>query len=121
MKIEVLKAGSTLSGAGDARFAKAALELALDPDKGVRETVAYVYENGQRGVLNINTPAQPDPGLVRTVSEILDHGDRTAQDTVLPLLAALQLVLPGLRSQRWWRRCGSCLSKRPGRQIMPKR
>lgn len=89
MKIEVLKAGSTLSGAGDARFAKAALTLALDPDKEVRETVAYVYQNGQRGILNINTPAQPNPGLVRTISEILDHGDRPAQDTVLPLLAAL--------------------------------
>ncbi|HEX4808553.1 MAG TPA: HEAT repeat domain-containing protein [Bryobacteraceae bacterium] len=89
MKIEVLKAGSTLSGAGDARFAKAALDLALDPDKDVRETVGYVYQNGQRGILNINTPAQPDPGLVRTISEILDHGDRNAQDTVLPLLASL--------------------------------
>lgn len=89
MKIEVLKAGSTLSGAGDARFAKAALNLALDPDKEVRETVAYVYQNGQRGILNINTPAQPDPGLVRTISEILDQGDLNAQNTVLPLLAAL--------------------------------
>ena len=89
MKIEVLKAGSTLSGAGDARFAKAALNLALDPNKEVRETVSYVYQNGQRGVLNINTTAQPDPGLVSTIAEILDHGDRLAQDTVLPLLAAL--------------------------------
>jgi len=88
-KIEVLKAGSTLSGAGDAQFAKAALELALDPDKDVRETVSYVYENGQRGVLNINTPAKPDPSLVQTITKILEHGDETAQNTVLPLLAAL--------------------------------
>ena len=40
MKINVLKAGSTLSGAGDAKFAKAALALSLDPDKEVRETVS---------------------------------------------------------------------------------
>jgi hypothetical protein len=89
MKVEVLKAGSTLSGAGDAQFAKAALQLALDPDKEVRETVSYVYENGQRGILNIDTPAAPDPGLVRTVAEILQNGDENAQNTVLPLLAAL--------------------------------
>jgi HEAT repeat protein len=88
MKINVLKAGSTLSGAGDAKFAKATLALSLDPDKEVRDTVAYVYENGQRGVLNIDAGA-PDPGLVRTVVRILGSGDATAQATVLPLLAAL--------------------------------
>ncbi len=88
MKINVLKAGSTLSGAGDAKFAKAALSLSLDPDKEVRDTVAYVYENGQRGVLNIDSGG-PDPGLVHTVVQILNSGDATAQATVLPLLAAL--------------------------------
>ena len=88
MKINVLKAGSTLSGAGDAEFAKAALALSLDPDKEVRQTVAYVYENGQRGVLNIDTPS-PDPGLVKTVVQILGSGDETAEGTVLPLLAGL--------------------------------
>jgi HEAT repeat protein len=88
-KIEVLKAGSTLSGAGDERFAKAALQLALDADKNVRVTVSYVYENGQRGILNINTPSNPDPGLVHTVAKILASGDENAQRTVLPLLAAL--------------------------------
>ncbi len=88
-KIEVLKAGSTLSGAGDAQFAKAVLEMTLDPDKDVRETVSYVYENGQRGVLNINTPAAPDPALVQTITKILESGDEMAQNTVLPLLAAL--------------------------------
>ncbi len=95
MKIQVLKAGSTLSGAGDAEFAKAALQLLLDPDKGVRETVSYVYENGQLGVLNINTPASSDtpasgdPGLVQTITKVLESGDEMAQNTVLPLLAAL--------------------------------
>ncbi len=88
-KMNVLKAGSTLSDAGDQQFAKAALALALDPDKKVRETVSYVYENGQRGVLNIATQAVPDPGLVRTITQILQTGDEGAQNTVLPLLAAL--------------------------------
>ena len=88
-KIEVLKAGSTLSGAGDALFAKAVLELALDPDKDVRDTVSYVYQSGQRGVLNINTPAVPDVGLVQVILRILARGDEMGQNTVLPLLAAL--------------------------------
>jgi hypothetical protein len=78
-KINVLKAGSTLSGAGDQRFAEAALELGLDPDKQVRDTVRYVYENGQRGVLNIDAPAAPDPALVKTIAEILTNGDLDAQ------------------------------------------
>jgi HEAT repeat protein len=94
MKIQVLKAGSTLSGAGDAQFAKAALQLSLDPDKDVRDTVSYVYENGQRGILNINTPGRPDPGLVKTVAEILASGDQNAQNTTLPLLAALPSSSP---------------------------
>ena len=49
MKIEVLKAGSTLSGAGDERFTLAALNLSEDPNLEVRQTVRYVYEDGQRG------------------------------------------------------------------------
>jgi hypothetical protein len=49
MKIEVLKAGSTLSGAGDERFTLAALQLAEDPSADVRQTVRYVYEDGQCG------------------------------------------------------------------------
>jgi HEAT repeat protein len=88
MKIQVLKAGSTLSGAGDEKFALAALQLSLDPDKEVRETVRYVYENGQRGILNIDTPA-PDPKLVKTVVEILNQGNPDSQSVVLPLLASL--------------------------------
>ena len=89
LKINVLKAGSTLSGAGDARFAKAALQLSLDPDKDVRETVSYVYQNGQRGVLNLDNASKPDPGLLHVISEILTSGDEKAQNVVLPLLASL--------------------------------
>jgi HEAT repeat protein len=88
-KINVLKAGSTLSGAGSQRFAEAALQLGLDPDKQVRDAVRYVYENGQRGVLNIDAPAAPDPALVKTIAEILVHGDLDAQAVALPLLAGL--------------------------------
>jgi HEAT repeat protein len=88
MKIEVLKAGSTLSEAGDARFTLAALNLSEDQSADVRQTVRYVYENGQRGVLNLDTPA-PDPKLVSKVVEILLHGNVDSQAVVLPLLAAL--------------------------------
>ena len=65
MKIEVLKAGSTLSGAGDERFTLAALDLSEDPSAEVRQTVRYVYEDGQRGILNLDAPAAPDPRLVK--------------------------------------------------------
>ena len=89
MKIEVLKAGSTLSGAGDERFALAALTLSEDPNLEVRQTVRYVYEDGQRGVLNLDAPAAPDPHLVSKVVEILKNGNPDSQAVVLPLLAAL--------------------------------
>ena len=94
MKIEVLKAGSTLSGAGDERFTLAALNLSEDPSVEVRQTVRYVYEDGQRGVLSLdapaaNTPAAADPHLVSKVVEILKHGNADSQAVVLPLLAAL--------------------------------
>ncbi|HEY1897776.1 MAG TPA: HEAT repeat domain-containing protein [Terracidiphilus sp.] len=89
MKIEVLKAGSTLSEAGDARFALAALDLSQDANADVRQTVRYVYEGGQRGILNLDTPAQPDPRLVEKIVEILNHGNPDSQAVVLPLLAAL--------------------------------
>ncbi len=46
---------------------------ALDPDKEVRETVSYVYENGQRGVLNIDTPGRPIRGLFKPVVQILEQ------------------------------------------------
>ncbi len=88
-KINILKAGSTLSGAGDARYALAALKLALDPDPQVRETVRYVYENGQRGILNITTASAPDSELVKTVVAILERGTPEAQAVVLPMVAAL--------------------------------
>ena len=87
MKIDVLKAGSTLSGAGDAKFALAALRLTLDPDQQVRDTVRYVYENNQRGVLNLASPPVPDPELVKTVVDILNHGTPEGQAVVLPLLS----------------------------------
>jgi HEAT repeat protein len=89
MKIEVLKAGSTLSGAGDERFTLAALTLSEDPNLEVRQTVRYVYEDGQRGVLNLDAPAAPDPHLVSKVVEILKNGNPDSQAVVLPLLAAL--------------------------------
>ena len=94
MKIEVLKAGSTLSGAGDERFTLAALNLSEDPSVEVRQTVRYVYEDGQRGVLSLdapaaNTPAVADPHLVSKIVEILKHGNADSQAVVLPLLAAL--------------------------------
>ncbi len=91
MKIEVLKAGSTLSGAGDERFTLAALNLSEDPSLEVRQTVRYVYEDGQRGVLNLGCcPCRcPDPHLVSKVVEILKHGNPDSQAVVLPLLAAL--------------------------------
>ena len=89
MKIEVLKAGSTLSESGDARFTLAALNLSEDPNPAVRETVRYVYEGGRRGILNLDSPGAPDPQLVRKVIEILNRGNPESQAVVLPLLAAL--------------------------------
>ena len=89
MKIEVLKAGSTLSGAGDERFTLAALNLSQDPNLEVRQTVRYVYEDGQRGILSLDAPSAPDPHLVSKVVEILKQGDPDSQAVVLPLLAAL--------------------------------
>ncbi len=89
MKIEVLKAGSTLSGAEDERFTLAALNLAEDANADVRQTVRYVYEDNQRGVLNLDAPTAPDPKLVNKVVEILDRGNGDGQALVLPMLAAL--------------------------------
>ena len=93
MKMEVLKAGSTLSEAGDGRFTLAALNLSEDKNPEVRETVRYVYESSQRGVLNLNAhasaSAEPDQQLVDKVVEILRHGNEDSQAVVLPLLASL--------------------------------
>src|SRR5439155_15701691 len=52
-------------------------------------TVRYVYENGQRGILHIDSPSGPDPRLVKTVVEILNRGNPESQAVVLPLLASL--------------------------------
>jgi hypothetical protein len=89
MKINVLKAGSTLSAAGGPRFALAVLNLSEDPSAEVRQTVRYVYEDGQRGILNLDNKSAPDPDLVSKVVEILKHGKPDSQAVVLPLLAAL--------------------------------
>jgi hypothetical protein len=89
MKINVLKAGSTLSEAGGPRFALAVLNLSEDPSADVRQTVRYVYEDGQRGILNLASTNAPDPDLVSKVVEILKHGNADSQAVVLPLLAAL--------------------------------
>jgi hypothetical protein len=89
MKINVLKAGSTLSEAGDARFTLAVLNLSEDSSAEVRQTVRYVYEGGQRGILNLDVQAAPDSKLVDKVVEILRHGNPDSQAVVLPLLAAL--------------------------------
>ncbi len=89
MKMNVLKAGSTLSEAGGPRFALAVLELSEDPSAEVRQTVRYVYEDGQRGILNLESKSAPDPDLVSKVVEILKHGNPDSQAVVLPLLAAL--------------------------------
>jgi hypothetical protein len=89
MKINVLKAGSTLSEAGGPRFALAVLNLSEDSSAEVRQTVRYVYEDGQRGILNLASKSEPDPDLVSKVVEILKRGNPDSQAVVLPLLAAL--------------------------------
>jgi len=94
MKIEVLKAGSTLSSAGDERFTLAALQLSEDQSAEVRQTVRYVYEDGKRGILNLDAPSAPDPNLVKQVIEILNHGNADSQAVVLPLLAGLPDTSP---------------------------
>jgi hypothetical protein len=89
MKINVLKAGSTLSESGDPRFTLAVLNLSEDSSADVRQTVRYVYEGGQRGILNLETPAAPDPKLVGKILEVIENGNADSQALVLPLLAGL--------------------------------
>jgi hypothetical protein len=89
MKIEVVKAGSTLSGAGDSKFALAMLNLSVDSSQEVRKNIRYVYENGQRGILKLSSSSAPDPALVNTVVKILREGNPDSQAVVLPLLAVL--------------------------------
>jgi hypothetical protein len=92
-KINVLKAGSTLSESGDARYTLAVLNLSENSSPEVRQTIRYVYEGGQRGVLNLDTHSDarsaPDPHLVSEVVEILKHGNPDSQAVVLPLLASI--------------------------------
>jgi len=113
MKIEVLKAGSTLSGAGDERFTLAALELAEDPSADVRDTVRYVYEDGQRGILNLDAPTVPDPKLVKKVVEILNHGNPDSQAVVLPLLAGLPDNSPWEQETEVQQALGALLQRQP--------
>jgi hypothetical protein len=89
MKINVLKAGSTLSESGGPRFALAVLNLSEDSSADVRQAVRYVYEDGQRGILNLDKQSAPDPDLVSKVVEILKSGNSDSHAVVLPLLAAL--------------------------------
>ena len=113
MKIEVLKAGSTLSTAGDARFALAALKLSLDPSEEVRKTVRYVYENGQRGILNLSSPGAPDPALVKTVVQIIQQGNPDSQAVVLPLLAAIPAGSPWGREPEVLNALRASMQKQP--------
>ncbi len=77
MKIEVLKAGSTLSGAGDERFTLAALTLSQDPNPEVRQTVRYVYEDEQRGALNLDPP--PADAATQPSAQLTDPALPSAQ------------------------------------------
>lgn len=88
-KINVLKAGSTLSEAGDPRFTLAVLNMSEDSSAEVRQAVRYVYEQGQRGVLQLDAPGAPDPRLVGKVIDILKQGNPDSQAVVLPLLAGI--------------------------------
>jgi hypothetical protein len=112
-KIEVLKAGSTLEGAGDQRFALAALRLTMDPDTQVRQTVNYVYQNGQRGVLNINSPDIPNRQLAKVMVEILQRGDPAARSVVLPLLASLPDRSPWTQDTALAESIGTLLRQQP--------
>ena len=113
MKIEVLKAGSTLSGAEDERFTLAALQLSEDQNADVRQTVRYVYENGQRGILNLDAPSAPDPQLVNKIVEILHQGNSDSQAVVLPLLAALPDSSPWEQRQEVLEALRSLLQRQP--------
>jgi hypothetical protein len=105
MKIEVLKAGSTLSGAGDERFALAALTLSEDPNLEVRQTVRYVYEDGQRGVLNLDAPENPSPATTATAATNLS----SPQERPVPPVPASRGASPG----------NAALSSRGGSAVLP--
>lgn len=108
MKMNVLKAGSTLAQAGTDAFALAALRLAFDSDPQVRTTLRYVFEKGTRGVLNlepvngtygygtqqsaIRNPQSAilNPYLADVVVEILEKRPPEGLAVVLPMLALLE-------------------------------
>lgn len=99
LKINVLKAGSTLAEAGGDRFALAVLRLSLDPDPTVRETVRYVYEKGGRGALNFKTTAQGSE-ILETIIEILTQRQPEGLTVVLPMLATLEPSSPWTHDAR---------------------
>ena len=105
MKIEVLKAGSTLSGAGDERFTLAALNLSEDPNLEVRQTVRYVYEDGQRGILNLDAPdSHTRPSRIRIWSAKSSRSSNmaipTARRLCCPCWPRCPATLRGLSSRR---------------------
>jgi hypothetical protein len=94
MKVNVLKAGHTLSEAGGPAFALAVLRLSQDSDSSVREAVRYVYEQGGRGAINIETAeGRIDRRLADAVVAALRGGDEGLA-VVLPLLAGLDAASP---------------------------
>ena len=98
MKVNVLKAGHTLSEAGGPAFAKVVLRLSQDPDARVRETVRYVYEKGGRGVINLEAAESSRTGVERDLAEavvsVLKDFREEGLAVGLPLLAGLEPDLP---------------------------
>jgi hypothetical protein len=98
MKVNVLKAGHTLSEAGGPRFALAVLRLSQDADPKVREAVRYVYERGGRGILNLaNADGAVDRSVADAVAAVLKAGNDEGLAVVLPLLAELDPDSPWTR------------------------
>ncbi len=118
MKMNALKAGSTLAQAGTEAFAVAALRLSFDADPQVRATVRYVFEKGARGALNLERVKDPygnvapasssnhaqsairSPKLRGTVVEILGKRNPEGLAVLLPMLAQLEPASPWTREPR---------------------
>ena len=117
MKIQVLKAGHTLSEAGGPDFALAVLRLSQDPDPKVREAVSYVYEQGGRGIINLEVVAAPGDtrsldgrirrDVVDAVVAVLKSGGEEGLAVVLPLLGELAPDSP------WTKEAGVAAALRP--------
>jgi len=91
----------------------AALNLSEDPNLEVRQTVRYVYEDGQRGILNLDAPSAPDPRLVSKVVEILKQGnpEQPGGGAALAGGAAQRFSLGAGSRSRSWPRCAVCWNK----------